>query len=269
MAQIVVNETRHAYEVSGTGPHVTLLHTVGLSTRQGWRNQVPVFAQYFAVLTYDIRGLGKSERGGKELGVRSFAEDLHALLSSLGIGKTVLIGASLGGSIAQAFAAAHPEAVRGLVLVSTTCKMSLEGATRLRERNQRIRSAGMKVAVDAQIRAQFSEGFIRDRPETIDWYRSHYLANDPAAYMEIMEDQATLDLSEQIRHIRCPTLIVTGADDLSPVRGREPGESARLLHDSIPGSQLLVIPGARHYPHIDHPDLFNEAVLSFLNSIPI
>ena len=65
------------------------------------------------------------------------------------------------------------------------------------------------------------------------------------------------------------SLIVTGADDLSPVRGREPGESARLLHDSIPGSQLLVIPGARHYPHIDHPDLFNEAVLSFLNSIPI
>lgn len=267
MSKIVVNDAMHVYEICGAGPALTLLHTVGLSTRQGWRNQVPVFAGQYAVLTYDIRGLGESERGGKELGVRSFAEDLGALLASLRIGETVLIGASLGGSIAQAFTAAHPEIVQGLVLVSTTCKISPEGATRLRERNQRIRAEGMKVAVDAQIRTQFSGDFIRDNPEIIDWYRSHYLANDPAAYIEIMEDQATLDLSRQIRNIRCPTLIVSGEDDLSPVRGREPGESARLLHDSIPGSQLLVIPGARHYPHIDHPDLFNKAVLSFLSSI--
>lgn len=268
MAEIVLNNALHVYEVRGRGPHVTLLHTVGLSTREGWRSQIPDLSRQHTVLTYDIRGLGESERGTEPLGVQTFARDLEALLGALGVEETVLMGASLGGSIAQAFTAAHPEMVRGLILVSTTCKMSAEGAARLRERSERVRIAGMQVAVDAQIKTQFSEDFIRSRPDLISWYRSHYLANDPEVYMTIMEDQASLDLCGQLRDIRCPTLIITGGNDLSPVRGREPVESAKRLHELIPNSQLVVIPEARHYPHIDHPDLFNEAVLSFLSSIP-
>lgn len=267
VAKTQVNDCLHVYEIAGRGLHVTLLHTVGLSTREGWRNQVGCLSRRYAVLTYDIRGLGESERGTEPLTVETFKKDLLALLDALEIQRTALIGASLGGSIAQAFAIEYPERVRGLVLVSTTCKLAAEGAAKLRQRNQRILKSGMQVAVDGQIETQFSAAFIHSHPEVISWYRSHYLANQPQHYAEIMEDQARLDLCDGLRSLRCPTLIITGAEDLSPVRGREPLESAQNLRDLIPGSRLSVIPGSRHYPHIDRPDLFNETVLSFLGDL--
>jgi pimeloyl-ACP methyl ester carboxylesterase len=267
MAKIRINGCLHVYEIVGSGPHVTLLHTVGLSTREGWRNQIGPLSRRYTILTYDIRGLGESEGGAGPLTVETFAKDLVALLDALEIHRTALIGASLGGAIAQTFAIDHPERVRGLVLVSTTCKFAAEAAAKLRDRNQRILKSGMQVAVDAQVETQFSEPFIQSYPEVISWYRSHYLANRPQHYVEIMEDQARLDLCERLRSLRCPTLIVTGADDLSPVRGREPLESAHRLRDLISGSRLSVIPGSRHYPHIDRPDLFNETVFSFLQNL--
>lgn len=267
VAKIQVNDCRLVYESAGSGPHVTLLHTVGLSTREGWRSQIGFLSRRYTVLTYDIRGLGESERGTEPLSVKIFKKDLLALLDALEIRRTALIGASLGGTIAQAFAIEYPERVRGLVLVSTTCKFTPEGAARLRARNQRILESGMQVAVDSQIETQFSAAFIESHPEVISWYRSHYLANQPQHYTEIMEDQARLDLCEGLRGLRCPTLIITGAEDRSPVRGREPLESAQKLRELIPGSRLTVIPESRHYPHIDRPDLFNETVLSFLEDL--
>lgn len=263
--RISINGALHSYELTGSGPNVTLLHTVGLSTRQGWCNQLPVLSKRYRVLTYDIRGLGESELGTERLGVRTFVRDLEALLVALEIKETVLVGASLGGSIAQAFTVAHPEMVQALVLVSTTCKIPSEGVARLRERNERIRLGGMRVAVDEQIHRQFSPEFIRANPDVIDWYRAHYLANDPEAYIAIMEDQAILDQCEKLTTIQCLTLIITGEDDASPVRGRLPRESASMLRSLLPQSRLVVIPHARHYPHIDHPELFNLALLAFLS----
>jgi 3-oxoadipate enol-lactonase len=267
VAKIQVNDCRLVYKIAGSGPHVTLLHTVGLSTREGWRNQIGCLSRRYTVLTYDIRGLGESERGSEPLSVETFKKDLLALLDALEIRRTALIGASLGGTIAQAFAIEYPERVRGLVLVSTTCKFAVEGSAKLRERSQRILTSGMQVAVDGQIETQFSAAFIHSHPEVISWYRAHYLANRPQHYVEIMEDQARLDLCAGLPSLRCPTLIITGAEDLSPVRGREPLESAQKLRELIPGSRLSVIPGSRHYPHIDHPDLFNETVLLFLENL--
>ncbi len=84
----VVNGSMHSYEVVGSGPHVTLLHSVGLSTRKGWRNQIPVLSEQYTVLSYDIRGCGESERGAEPLGIEPFDRDLEALLATLNIKKT-------------------------------------------------------------------------------------------------------------------------------------------------------------------------------------
>ena len=114
---------------------------------------------------------------------------------------------------------------------------------------------------------QFSDEFRRACPDVTSWYRSHYLANRPQNYIDIMEDLATIDLCEQLEAIQCPTLIVTGEHDISPVRGTAPLESVRMLQNLIPGARLSVIRGARHYPHIDHPESFNDTVMSFLKEV--
>ncbi|MEE8516206.1 MAG: alpha/beta hydrolase, partial [Alphaproteobacteria bacterium] len=246
--KISVNGHDCVHDLSGQGANLALLHSVGLSSRDGWRHQVGELAQHHRVLSYDIRGLGCSERGGAPLGIATFADDLAALLAALDIGRTVIMGVSLGGFIAQAFTLAHPEIVTALVLVSTTCHIPGANAARRENRNQAIHARGMEAAVDGQIASHFSPDYIAANPETVAWYRAHYLATDPESYIEIMNDLGEFDRCGEIGAITCPTLIVAGADDTSSVSGKDLA-SAHQLTEEIPGAELVVIPGALHYPH--------------------
>lgn len=255
---------RCAYDIVGDGPWLTLLHSVGLSTRQGWRHQIAPLTRHFKVLSFDFRGLGESSPGDEALGVETFAADLKSLLEELGVRRTILMGVSLGGFVAQAFALRRPERVAALVLVSTAAKIDAGHAARRDERNRQIRQSGMSAAADHQLISHFPADFVAAQPAVMDWYRGHYLANDPERYIAIMEDLGGFDSRAKLAAIGCPTLIVAGGDDHSSVAGREPLASARELQRLIPGAALEVIAGAFHYPQIDHAEAFNAAVLRFL-----
>lgn len=216
------------------------------------------------MLSYDFRGLGESERGSEPLGVDTFVRDLEELLRQLGIARTALMGVSLGGFVAQEFALRNPGAMSSLVLVSTASRIHAGHAARRAERNQKIRMGGMSAAADHQLDSHFPAAFANASPDVMAWYRRHYLANDPMNYIEIMDDLGRFDSSARLATIACPTLVVAGGDDASSVAGREPLDSARTLNRLIAGSELAVIPGAFHYPQIDHADVFNARVLEFL-----
>jgi pimeloyl-ACP methyl ester carboxylesterase len=254
------------YDIAGSGPALTLLHSVGLSTREGWRYQIDALAARYRLLTFDFRGLGESTRGEGPLGADRFANDLKLLLGALGIDKTALMGVSLGGFVAQKFALSDLSMVSALVLVSTAPKIFAGYAKRRADRNDKIRASGMSAAAGHQIESHFPEDFLAANPDVIEWYRQHYLANNVDAYIEIMEDLGRFDTTHDLRRISCPTLIVAGEADHSSVAGSAPLESARMLHAAIAGSQLVTIPGAFHYPHIDHAHQFNAAAMRFLQA---
>lgn len=254
------------YDIVGSGPALTLLHSVGLSTREGWRYQIDVLAERYRVLTFDFRGLGASSRGAGPLGADRFANDLKLLLGALNIDETALMGVSLGGFVAQKFALSNPSKVSALVLVSTAPKIFEGYAKRRADRNEKIRAHGMSAAAGHQIESHFPEDFLAANPNVIEWYRRHYLANNVDAYIEIMEDLGRFDTSHELQRISRPTLIVAGEADHSSVAGSAPLESARMLHAGIAGSQLVTIPGAFHYPHIDHSAQFNAAAMRFLRA---
>ena len=262
--ELSVRGHRCIYDRVGQGPDLTLLHSVGLSTRAGWRAQIPVLSHHFTVLSYDFRGLGQSERGNAPLGVETFVRDLEDLLRQLGITRTVLMGVSLGGFVAQEFAMAHPDMVSALVLVSTASRIFSGHAQRRTERNEKIRRHGMAAAADHQLESHFPAEFVAANPAVMAWYKDHYLANDPHRYIEIMDDLGRFDSQDRLGRIKCPTLIVAGGDDASSVAGRAPLDSATTLNRLIAGSELAVIAGAYHYPQIDHADAFNARVLDFL-----
>jgi pimeloyl-ACP methyl ester carboxylesterase len=264
--ETTIREHRCVYDHVGHGPDLVLLHSVGLSTRDGWRNQVEALAQRFRVLAFDFRGLGQSERGTEPLGVATFAADLEALLQSLKITRAALMGVSLGGFVAQAFALRRPEMVSALVLVSTTCRIFAGNAARRTERNQHIRASGMASAADHQIDSHFPPAFTAAHPDLMAWYKKHYLANDPVSYIAIMDDLGRFDTRDRLKDIRCPTLIIAGDQDATSVAGRQPLDSATTLHTGISGSELFVIEGANHYPQIDHAKVFNAKVIDFLTT---
>lgn len=262
--QVRVRDHQCSYDFSGSGPKLTLLHSIGLSTRDGWREQTPVLEKSFSVLSHDFRGLGNSEKGTEPLGVDTFVRDLKDLLNSLNHFPTTLMGVSLGGFVAQQFALTYPDLVSALVLVSTACRIHPGNEARRQERNRRIRASGMGAAVDHQITSHFPPEFLKRNPQIADWYRSHYLANNPESYINVMEDLGRFDCCEALNRIACPVLIVAGDKDTTSVAGREPLESALVLHERIPSSELAVINGANHYPQIDHAKEFNSIVLQFL-----
>ena len=264
MATARIRGAACVYEVTGAGPPLVLIHSIGLSTREGWREQVPVLARDHRVVAYDIRGLGESEAGDEPLGVETFAKDLGALMDHLEIPSAALMGVSLGGFVAQAFTCAYPARVLALILVSTACRIA-EGNTGARaERNAAIRKAGMAVAAGRQLETHFAEDFRAANPQVMAWYRAHYCANDPESYIAVMEDLGRFDYCGRIAAIRCPTLVIAGGADTGPVAGAVPLENARILCDRIPAARLEIIENAHHYPQIEKPEAFNRAVAAFL-----
>lgn len=113
--------SRTHYEVAGNGPAIVLLHGVGAST-EVWAasGYVAALAQRFTVISVDIRGYGKSSppESVEDFSLDRRVEDLSAVLTDLGIDRLALFGFSMGGRLAMAFAAAHPEMVRALIVGS-------------------------------------------------------------------------------------------------------------------------------------------------------
>jgi len=118
MSTVQVNGIEIYYETSGNGPPLTLIMGLGCSARQ-WQWMLPVFSGSFQVITFDNRGVGRTSKPDMEYTTDLFAEDTCALLNILGIEKTHIFGASVGGMIAQKFALKYPEMVDRLVLGCT------------------------------------------------------------------------------------------------------------------------------------------------------
>ena len=111
-----VNETRLYYEIAGSGHPLVLIHGFTLDTRM-WDDQFELFSQHYKVIRYDLRGFGKSALPSRESYVR--ADDLRALLEYLGIGRTYVLGLSIGGSVAIDFAISYPELAAALITVDS------------------------------------------------------------------------------------------------------------------------------------------------------
>src|SRR5258708_37939114 len=118
MPMIAVNHTQLYYEVSGQGQPVVLIHGLGSSTRD-WGEQVPEFSKTYQVITFDLRGHGRSEKPAGPYQIPVFAADLAGLLQALGVASAHIVGLSLGGGGAFQFALDYPSIVRRLTLVHT------------------------------------------------------------------------------------------------------------------------------------------------------
>src|SRR5690349_11445569 len=104
-----------SFESVGSGPCVVLIHGFGLDRRM-WAPQIGPLSGECRVVSYDCRGFGRSSRPS---GPYSHADDLHALLERLRIPGAHLVGLSMGGRIALAYASRHPERVESLVLFAS------------------------------------------------------------------------------------------------------------------------------------------------------
>ena len=121
MKQIIYKNTKISYTEQGKGTAVVLLHGF-LENQTMWNAFVPNLAKKNRVITIDLLGHGQTECLGYVHSMEDQADMVHAVLHELKIRKTVLIGHSMGGYIALAFAELYPENIKGLVLLNSTSR---------------------------------------------------------------------------------------------------------------------------------------------------
>ncbi|MHB1415673.1 MAG: alpha/beta fold hydrolase [Chloroflexota bacterium] len=250
------------YDLTGDGEAVTLIHALGLD-RQSWWRQVPMLEADHRVLRYDVRGHGQTDKPAGPYSVALFAEDLRALLTGLRIGKTRVVGLSMGGMIAQAFALNYPEMVTSLVLCDTSSGHTEAQRQTFYERAQLVEREGMEPLVAATLERWLTPPFRTANPEIGERIAQTLRRNDPRGYAASCRAVGDLALTERLGQITCPTLVVVGEKDAGT-----PPEMARVIQARIPDARLEVIPAAAHLVPVEKADRFNALLREFFSRTP-
>ncbi len=235
---------------------VLLLHGLG-SAGESWQLQFPdLMAAGLRPLAPDVRGFGDSSYPGK-WNIPDVVADLGAFLDALGLHRTHVVGISMGGVLAQAFALRYPERTERLVLINTFARLrpaGLGGWLYFLLRLVLVHTVGM----EAQART-VAQRIFPDDPEAQALLREQILRANPHAYRAAMRALGRFDSRARLGEIRAPTLVVTGlADTTVP-----PANQAELAQ-GIPQARWWRIPGAGHGLIATHSATLNPGLVAFL-----
>ncbi len=261
MPKARINNIEINYRESGEGFPLLLIHGFTGNLRI-WALQVPVLTRDFRMVSIDQRGHGHSEKPTRpeDYSLELMAEDAYGLLQHLGIDGCYLIGHSMGGMVAQLLTLAHPESVRALVLVDTAAEATSSMRTQDRARLVEIaRDRGMEAVFEEQLRINPAADQLRAQAALLELWRQQFLLTSREAYIHCARAVAKRKpLLDKLHTIEAPTLIICGEND-------EPMLAAsRQMHERIPGSELVIIPGAGHTPQIERAPEFNRVLSEFL-----
>jgi len=255
---VKVDDGKLFYEVAGKGETIVLLHD-GMVNLRIWDEQFPVLAKNYKVIRYDRRGYGKSSDPQTKY---SHIDDLNQVFIQLKIDKAIVFGMSSGGGLAINFALTYPEKVKGLVLVGAVVS-GFGYTSHMTTRGGHLNPAEFSDPV------KLRKYFIMDDPYEI--YSENlkakekvmtllpYLGRDNKVPTKPAAKVAIRSLSE----IKAPALILVGEYDIPDVHAH-----AGAINAGIENSKREIISKSGHLIPIEQPELFMEAVTSFLAKIP-
>ena len=259
-------EVRIAYELRGTlhwrRPWLVLIQGMGFD-RFGWEPVLPNLRRHFRLVLVDNRGCGRSDRPAGLFAVADMAGDIVAVLDAAGIRRAHVLGASLGGMVAQELAVAHSERVDGLVLACTTPGWPF--AYPMPDASVRLilATAGLTAEVARRRHTEnaLSARTVQDHPELVDQLIELQGSQPADPRARSAQAAAGALYAGRLRQARigARTLVLHGGADtvVDPRNGR-------LLADRIPDARLVTFPDLGHLLFWEDPDGFTDAVTSFL-----
>lgn len=235
---------------SGAIP-VLFVHSFGGDTHH-WDNQLQYFRKERRAVAMDSRGHGQSDPpAGNQYAIAEQARDIAAVVDSLHLTKFVLVGHSMGGSAAIAYAAEHPDLVAGLVLTGTPGKIP----------PAQYKPILASLEADSSYQ-QVIDGYMKKlltnaKPAVATVVTNGFKKLPKDATVTIIRNNFEFDPVPGLKKYKGPVMIISATGD------KQPGS----LHQLFPAIPEVVIPGTSHWIQLDKPDEFNNALGQFLKKI--
>ena len=256
--------TRIAYTLHGdrnAKSRAVLVHSVAMDG-EFWRPVAERLAGKAAVLTYDCRGHGASDKPGGPYTVELYADDLAELMDHVGWPSALIAGASMGGMVSLSFASIYPERTAGLGLIDTTAWYGPDGAKDWAGRADKAVREGLGSLVEFQTARWFGDAFRAEHRDVVMRCVEVFLRNDIAAYGEACRMLGRADMRPALPRLKMPTAVVVGEEDYAA-----PPAMAEALHRGIAGSTYKVLSKARHLTPLEQPDVIAAELTALMARI--
>lgn len=240
------------------GPWVVLAHALGANLTL-WDDTARHLSTRYRVLRFDLRGHGGSDAPVGAYTMARLADDVVALMDALDIGQAHFCGVSVGGMVAQTLGVRHAERLLSLTLVDTIDRTPMEAHPMWANRIGQAEAHGMAGMISATMERWLTQPFRDRHPDIVDKISRMLRGTAVQGYVGVAQAIVAFDLAEAIGRIRCPTLVVTGANDEG-----SPLSMAQSIAEKIPGAKLEVLPDAAHLSFIEQPERFHAIFDAFL-----
>jgi pimeloyl-ACP methyl ester carboxylesterase len=236
--------------------NVILLHGLGGSAER-WLKVIPLLSSKYRVIAPDLIGFGHSDKPSTDYTIEFFAEILSGFIDSLGIGKTILIGSSLGGQVAAEFAGSK-DSIEKLILVAPSGAMKHSTPTI----DAYMMAALYPNPSSARVAFEMMSGTGTVDDTTIANFIERMSApNAKLAFISSVLSVKNSQIRDSLQKIKIPTLLLWGKEDkMIPI------EYAQEFMESIRNCKFRELNGIGHLPHVEDAEVFVQAVLEFLNS---
>jgi len=244
---IVINDIKVYYEIYGEGEPLLLMHGNGGSINN-FMYQIPELSKYFKVIAVDSRGQGRTTDSDKEITYSLMASDMATLIDKLNLGSVNVLGWSDGGINGLELAYAYPDKVQKLI----TFGANYTHVNFIAKDDRIVMDKDDPIFIQVKpLREYYKTSFERlcPNPERLPIIKKKLNT--------LMEKYPNFSI-EQLRTIKTPTLIVAGDHDLIDTK------HTVTLFESLPNSQLFLVPGASHLSLAEQPELVNSVVIKFL-----
>ena len=260
--QAQINGITMNYAVSGsnTAPAVVLHHPLATDL-SFWDELTAALEPNYRVVRFDARGHGQSQAPAGRYDFKTLAGDVVGLMDHLGIKQAGYVGLSMGGMVGQVLGLNHADRFACLALVSTTSRVPAEFRALWSDRVIVAREKGMASQVEPAMARWVSAKTKATRPDLMARFSRMIEATPVEGYAGWCHCIETLDLTDQLKAITLPTRVIVGAEDPATTPA-----AAKIIHDQIAGSDLVIMPGVSHQLSAEDPATFHGHILPFLDA---
>jgi len=260
---VQVGSATIAYRVQGHGPAMMLVHGYPLSGELFAKNRA-VLARRYTVVTPDLRGFGSSTTPDTKGGVELYAKDMLAVMDHLSIRRAIIGGMSMGGPVVLEMYREAPQRFRGMVLIdSTTSPANDVEKAQWPGFGKQARDKGVASMIPVLMPQMLTTPTRTGNPALVKYIGGIVKKGSVNAAVGGGDTLANRpDSRPMMAHAKIPVLIVVGQDD--PIY---PLEMAQKMHQDIPHSHLVVVPGAAHAAIIEKPEACNRALAAWASTV--